>query len=123
MSLGWDCGECQAAGSDRERNCAFLDLPAEEWNQAIAWEFDPKLQQCPKSLVGEETETHLGWWQEWKHLGILPWPGGIGDQPALVVEALLVAAAEWADAEKKNQALTESGRMRALQAMFGGKGG
>lgn len=121
-SLRWDCEECQEKGLDRARNCAFLNLEEGEFNQAAQWDFAPNLRQCPKSLVDDEAEAALAWWQDWKHLGLLPFPGEMRDQPAQVVEAMKIAAVEWDDAKQRKEAASEAGIQRALHGL-GGKGG
>lgn len=104
---------------DRARNCAWLDIPKEEWAEGASWDFDPTLRQCPKSLATDWACGVIEWWRDWKRFGTWPFPGGIGEQPAVVVEAVRIAddaateAAGSREAESKaafEQLLVQIGR-------------
>jgi len=78
-----ECGQCISQGFDKARGC-------DEDNQAVLFAWDASLRRCPWAVVTDSSWDIITAWREWRALGVLPWAGGIGDQPAWFVEALTI---------------------------------
>lgn len=61
----------------------------------------PSLRRCPISQRTLEADLVLEWWSEWKTLGVLPWEGGIADQPQFVIDALALCEQTTLEAQVK----------------------
>jgi len=48
----------------------------------------PDLRHCPISMQDPEDDAFLAVWSDWKSLGLLPYPGGIGRQPLWVAQII-----------------------------------
>ena len=59
----------------------------------------------------------MGWWNDWKTLQVLPFPGSILEQPAWVVEAFQVTEAAWEDARARMEQAQQSDLQRELERM------
>lgn len=53
-----------------------------------------ELRRCPWSQIAEDSWAAFRWWSDWKAAGMLPFPGGIDQQPAYVTESILVCEGE-----------------------------
>ncbi len=63
------------------------------------------MEWCPWALVPHDDDawTYLRWWNEWKSLGVFPFPGGMDDQPYYVYEAFEICERTFADVEAGQQ--------------------
>jgi len=51
--------------------------------------FDPDLTRCPKTLLTPRVSEVVGWWDEWRRYGVLPFGGrSLDDEPAVVFDAI-----------------------------------
>lgn len=84
----WSCEKCFDDPNSETvrmlRNCET------DSNPNVAWAFAPSLRTCPVGTVTMESWSMLGWWQDWKLLGLLPYPGDMSEQPAFAVQALRI---------------------------------
>ena len=55
---------------------------------ALNFAWAPSLRQCPWSFVTDESWSYISMFKAWKNMGLLPYPGDIGDQPFWVFQAL-----------------------------------
>jgi hypothetical protein len=79
----------------RSRNCCG------EFGTMFGVAWDDRVDMCPRSYLTEEVDRMIGWYNDWKRFGALPFDGDVLDQPLYVYEALnvCVAACEKAEAE------------------------
>lgn len=68
-------------------------------------------------MVEEVDEIYVAWWNDWKTLGILPFPGGLLEQPAFVVEAIQAAEATWTETKGRLEEAREADMQRDLGRM------
>lgn len=59
--------------------------------EAPFYSWMPELDQCPRSLIDNDTWLRIEEYEAWKALGILPYgSGSLNDEPAFVAEAFLL---------------------------------
>ena len=84
------------------RNC---DGTHPELGNALSFPWVPPkwegLRMCPWGQIGEEAWALFSVWSDWQGLGLLPYPGGLGEQPPHIVEAIRVVENEVARAKNR----------------------
>lgn len=69
-----------------ERGCHGEDMPPS--TPDFVWA--PELRRCPKAVFTPEVDELVGWWCDWKTLGVLPFGGDLMSAPAYVTEVIRV---------------------------------
>lgn len=51
--------------------------------------FDPELTRCPRSVMTDDVMELVGWWDEWRRYGSMPFGTASFDtEPAFVLDAI-----------------------------------
>lgn len=77
------------------RNCRCESNPSFEGS--VWW--DRELKRCPWSQISLDTWQLVDLWQTWKMTKLLPYAGELADQPAWVMDAIVVCEAAQVEAQ------------------------
>lgn len=80
------------------RNC-----DGENPSEVLFFEWEPSLKRCPWSVIDNQAMAYFELWRDWKMLGVLPYEGGLLDQPLHIFQA--IKACELISVEQQNKEL------------------